>query len=188
MVDHYEVLQVHPKADPDVIRAAFRTLARKYHPDFGGDQRQMMALNDAWNVLGDRKRRAAYDANRAGGPRTRTPAEPPPADHVSAEARTEDPPAPASGPLAAAAARRAKARGETPAGQPRGTVIDFGRYAGWTVAAIAEHDPDYLLWLERTPVGRPLRAEIRGILGTHAPAATATAERPRSSLLRRRAR
>ena len=191
MVDHYEILQVHPKADPDVIRAAFRTLARKYHPDFGGDQRQMMALNDAWNILGDRKRRAAYDANRAGGTRTPTPTDPPrtgQATYAATRANTEDPPAEAAGPLAAAAARRAKARGETPAGQPRATMLDFGRYSGWTVAAVAEHDPDYLLWLERTPVGRPLRAEIRGLLGTHATATTATAERPRASLLRRRSR
>ena len=35
MPDYYEVLQVHPRAEEDVVRAAYRTLARKYHPDHG---------------------------------------------------------------------------------------------------------------------------------------------------------
>jgi hypothetical protein len=30
---------------------------------------------------------------------------------------------------------------------------------------LAAHDPDYLLWLERTPIGRPLRPEIQTFLG-----------------------
>ena len=178
MADHYEVLQVHPRAEPDVIRAAFRTLARKYHPDFGGDQRQMMAINDAWNVLSDRERRATYDASRL-GIRTR-PARP--ARPVMAE---EDRPEAPSGPIAAAAERRAEARGE-PIGRQSGTILDFGRYSGWSVGALAAHDPDYLLWLERTPYGRPLYAEIHGYLDRHAPVRAAVAERPRQSILRRR--
>ena len=48
-----------------MIRAAFRALARKHHPDAGGDARRMMALTDAWRVLGDRRARARYDAARA---------------------------------------------------------------------------------------------------------------------------
>src|SRR5206468_3218431 len=39
-------------------------------------------------------------------------------------------------------------------GTASGTVLDFGRYAGWTVGDLSRHDPDYLLWLERTPIGR----------------------------------
>ena len=67
MPDYYEVLQVHPRAESEVIRAAYRTLARKYHPDVeGGSSARMIALNDAWDVLGDPVRRAAYDAARAG--------------------------------------------------------------------------------------------------------------------------
>ena len=38
--DFYRVLQVDPSADPDVIEAAYKRLARKYHPDHnGGDVR-----------------------------------------------------------------------------------------------------------------------------------------------------
>ena len=33
--DHYEVLQAHPNAGAEVIRAAYRRLARMYHPDAG---------------------------------------------------------------------------------------------------------------------------------------------------------
>ena len=48
-----------------MIRAAYRALAHKYHPDNGGSQARMAALNDAWQVLGDPKRRATYDVTRA---------------------------------------------------------------------------------------------------------------------------
>ena len=77
MSDHYEVLQVHPRAEPDVIRAAYRILARKYHPDMGGDANRMIAINDAWDVLGDPARRAAYDAKRSSNRDLQSPAAPP---------------------------------------------------------------------------------------------------------------
>jgi curved DNA-binding protein CbpA len=171
MADYYEVLQVHPRAEPDVIRAAFRTLARKYHPDFGGDPRGMMELNEAWTVLGDRERRAAYDATRSGHrtrpapaaakPQARPQPRPQPR---STGSEPEQSPAP-QGSLAAAAERLAEAREDTPPiGRRSGSILDFGRYAGWSLGALAAHDPDYLLWLERTPIGRPLRAEIGGYL------------------------
>jgi len=189
MVDHYDVLQVSPHAEPDVIRAAFRALARRHHPDFGGDQRRMMQINEAWSVLGNRKRRAAYDATRPRG-RSRLDHAPmraaPPAYDASPVMAATRP----SGPIAAAAQRRAASEGRSeaggaPAGLGQGAVLDFGRYAGWSVAALAQHDPDYLLWLERTPIGRPLRSEIRERVGSGS-AATITAPAPRASLLRRR--
>jgi hypothetical protein len=46
------------------------------------------------------------------------------------------------------------------------TVIDFGHYAGRTVAELAGTDPDYLRWLERHPSGARYRAEIHRALGT----------------------
>lgn len=46
------------------------------------------------------------------------------------------------------------------------TVIDFGHYAGRTIAELAEADPDYLRWLERHPSGARYRAEIHRALGT----------------------
>lgn len=197
MADHYEVLQVHPTADPEVIRSAFRALARKFHPDFGGDQRTMMAINEAWSVLGDRRRRAAYDVARNAGRQPRgqytasgryewTPQQAPDRPASQPAPTPESGPA---GPIAAAAGRRAEGHGGPASGHGTGPVLDFGRYAGWSVSAVAQHDPDYLLWLERTPVGRRYGPDIRqAIERRSSPVATATAAMTRQSLLRRRAR
>ena len=43
--------------------------------------------------------------------------------------------------------------------------IDFGHYAGHTIAELAELDPDYLRWLARRPSGARYRSEIERILG-----------------------
>ncbi len=60
--DYYRILQVHPAAEPEVIQAAYRRLARKYHPDVGYDQEDLMqAINEAYEVLSDGDRRAQYD-------------------------------------------------------------------------------------------------------------------------------
>jgi hypothetical protein len=47
---------------------------------------------------------------------------------------------------------------------PRGTVLDFGRYKGWSIGQVATHDPDFLEWLQRSPSGRQYRAEIASFL------------------------
>lgn len=68
--DYYEVLQVHPAADPEVIQAAYRRLALKYHPDVNPGpqaQQRMAQLNAAYEVLRDPSRRRAYDRTRALG-------------------------------------------------------------------------------------------------------------------------
>ena len=68
MSNLYQVLQVSPEANTDVIRAAYRTLARAHHPDVNADPeatRQMRRLNAAYQILSDPDRRARYDAARA---------------------------------------------------------------------------------------------------------------------------
>jgi curved DNA-binding protein CbpA len=64
--DLYRVLQVDPSADPDVIEAAYKRLARRYHPDHNrGDssaEEQMKRINEAYRVLGKPALRADYDA------------------------------------------------------------------------------------------------------------------------------
>src|ERR1700690_3645545 len=97
MEDHYDVLQVNPRAEPEVIRAAYRVLARKYHPDHGGDAARMIALNDAWDVLGDADRRAVYDASRRVGGSRSAPPPPPPAPGEPAAAPPAGPASPAGG-------------------------------------------------------------------------------------------
>ena len=47
----------------------------------------------------------------------------------------------------------------------RAGVLDFGRYAGWSLRQIAMRDPDYLEWLRRTPAGRQYQTEIVTIRG-----------------------
>jgi molecular chaperone DnaJ len=58
----YAVLGVDRAAGTDAIRHAYRELARRHHPDSGGELREMMRINEAWHVLGDAERRASYDA------------------------------------------------------------------------------------------------------------------------------
>jgi len=65
-VNHYERLKVNPDAPVEVIRAAYRALAAKYHPDRHTQSQsthaEMVALNAAYEVLADPHTRAAYDA------------------------------------------------------------------------------------------------------------------------------
>ena len=64
MKNYYKLLQVDPEAEPEVIEAAFRRLALKYHPDVNREEAtaRMQALNEAWYVLRDPDRRRAYNA------------------------------------------------------------------------------------------------------------------------------
>jgi hypothetical protein len=41
-----------------------------------------------------------------------------------------------------------------PPGDPSGTVLTFGRYAGWSLGEVARRDVDYIEWLDRMPIGR----------------------------------
>lgn len=71
----YEILGVPKTADADTIRKAYRKLARKHHPDVNpGDAKAedtFKGISAAYEVLGDDKKRAAYDefgdASLAGG-------------------------------------------------------------------------------------------------------------------------
>jgi curved DNA-binding protein CbpA len=70
-VDPYAVLQVAPTAEQEVIHAAFRALALKYHPDRDGTgyaSRRMLALNAAYALLRDEAARAAWDRSLRAAP------------------------------------------------------------------------------------------------------------------------
>lgn len=66
--DYYEILEVHPKASEEIIRKAYLTLAKKYHPDANkGNEnwatQKMKDLNEAFEVLSDLDKRREYDRN-----------------------------------------------------------------------------------------------------------------------------
>ncbi|WP_066587810.1 DnaJ domain-containing protein [Sphingomonas pruni] len=74
--DYYAMLGVTPDADQAVIRAAWKALLRKYHPDTAHDvpdaAERTRAFNAAWAVLGNSNRRIAYDLERAAPPADET--------------------------------------------------------------------------------------------------------------------
>ncbi len=62
--DYYKVLGVERTDNEEVIKKAFRRLARKYHPDVSkaaDAQARMQEINEAYEVLRDKEKRAAYD-------------------------------------------------------------------------------------------------------------------------------
>jgi hypothetical protein len=139
--DLYRVLQVDPGADLDVIQAAYRVLARRFHPDHAGNDAMMKRLNAAWEVLQDANRRGDYDRKRTSG-------------ETGQEAIVP------SAPKRGAAVDHAG----PPPGRAFGTVLTYGRYEGWSLGQVATVDPEFLEWLMSVPGGRYLRPEIVAIL------------------------
>jgi len=64
--DHYSTLGAGEGEAREEIERRYKRLARRHHPDRGGDEEEMKAVNEAWRVLGDAEARRAYDARRAG--------------------------------------------------------------------------------------------------------------------------
>lgn len=71
--DYYNTLGVSKGASDDEIKKAYRKLAHKHHPDkAGGDEKKFKEINEAYQVLSDKSKRAQYDQfgqtfNQAGG-------------------------------------------------------------------------------------------------------------------------
>jgi curved DNA-binding protein CbpA len=201
--DPYKILQVDSEAEDEVIQAAYRRLAQKYHPDVATRPEaaaRMSGINAAWEVLRDPARRASHDlarrlavrdAERAKAAADARPPTPPP----SARAATSGQGASHSGSGAGTAPSQPR-RAETvstdwtsgrsshgggydpsqmgapdglgaagpPPGDPSGTVLNFGRCAGWSIGEVARRDLDYIEWLDRMPIGRTYRDELDVIL------------------------
>ena len=147
--DFYRVMQVDPAADPEIIKAAYRVLARKLHPDLTGDESGMKRLNEAWDVLRDPKRRGAYDTQR------------------EALARAAGIPFPSHSSTLGGSVQ-AKSLVDDHAGPPPGNaygpVVTFGRYEGWSIGEIARVDKPFLEWLKGVQAGRHLTHQISELL------------------------
>ena len=59
--NYYDVLGVKKDASADEIKKAFRKLARKHHPDAGGEEEKFKEINEAYEVLSDKEKRSQYD-------------------------------------------------------------------------------------------------------------------------------
>ena len=221
--DPYKVLQVDSEAEDEVIQAAYRRLAQKYHPDVAAGAEaaaRMAGINAAWEILRDPTRRAALDLARRlavrNAERAAAASGPAAADRPSTPAPGH---APASRPSSGQPAGPSAPRGETvstdwtsgrssqgggydpsqmgapdglgaaglPPGDPSGTVLNFGRYAGWSLGEIARRDLNYIEWLDRMPIGRTYRDELDAILRRTGLRQSASAEaQERRGLFRRR--
>ena len=64
--DYYRILGLAENAEPEVIRAVFKQLAHRYHPDKHPDQayQTMSAINEAYQHLSDPRLKARYDQRR----------------------------------------------------------------------------------------------------------------------------
>ena len=144
-IDYYETLQISVNADPETIHRIYRILAQRFHPDVDPTLEaasRMKEINAAYAVLRDPAQRSQYDARLASRRDRRM------GDRVIRHADE----------VAYGAAG-------APVGPPQGSVVDFGRYSGWTLGQIKRADPGFLEWLMRVPAGRSMKEEISQLLG-----------------------
>lgn len=147
---YYQVLMVDPGVDDDVLTAVHtRLVERARGADAGGRNRERLeAIEEAYGVLHDRERRRRYDLEQAY------------ASDRHAVPVTSGPPSV----ITIGSARSGVDAVRAPVLTGSARVLDFGRYAGWSLRQVAMRDRDYLEWLRRAPGGRQYRAEIAAIL------------------------
>jgi molecular chaperone DnaJ len=62
MKDYYTTLGISKSASEEEVKKAYRKLAHQYHPDkAGGDEKKFKEINEAYQVLSDKNKRAQYD-------------------------------------------------------------------------------------------------------------------------------
>ena len=159
----YSVLGVRHDVDDADIAAAYRSLARVYHPDVAGESgnARMSRINAAWDRLRDPRRRDDYDRELGIYPVRRAPPRHVPKKRAFRSASTSAAAASSATASRAAHHRRDGTGGAgAPPGKPSGSVLQFGRHIGWSIGEVARIDPGYLEWLEHRREGAPFADEI----------------------------
>jgi curved DNA-binding protein CbpA len=149
--DAYRLLQIDPLAEGIVLDAAYRALARQYHPEGDTPNPARMAdINRAYALIRTPELRRRYDTERKFQPVGPAPAASP--------SPTSD--------LRSRLQREELSNGNAPEdGQiGPGSMLDFGRYEGWRLRDLARRDPDYLRWLARHSSGIRFRTAIDQVL------------------------
>ena len=68
-MDYYKALGIEKTASETEIKRAYRKLAQQHHPDTGqGDEKKFKEVTEAYEVLGDKQKRAQYDQFGSAGP------------------------------------------------------------------------------------------------------------------------
>lgn len=65
-MNYYEILEVSQSATQEIIKIAYKNLAKKYHPDIVSTEianRKMQELNEAYEILSNPEKRKEYDTN-----------------------------------------------------------------------------------------------------------------------------
>jgi curved DNA-binding protein CbpA len=153
----YDVLMISPAADRQLITVVYRHLAKRYHPDVDPSREaeaRMAELNEAYDILSDRDKRARYDEQlgvEVGRPTLG------PGNDAADDA--------SGGPRHTSAASPYGEAGPPPVNpEPKGPILTFGRYRGWALNQVGRFDRDYLEWLARTTMGRNYRRELDELL------------------------
>ncbi|HEY7737461.1 MAG TPA: DnaJ domain-containing protein [Candidatus Limnocylindria bacterium] len=146
--DAYSLLQIDPLAEEIVLDAAYRALARRYHPDGESPNPARMAdINRAYALIRTPDLRRRYDTERKFHPVGPAPTTPSPVSDLRSRLHPDAAdPQPASGEYGP------------------GSALDFGRYEGWRLRELARRDPDYLRWLARHSSGIRYRSAIDQVL------------------------
>ena len=71
MATHYETLGISEDASDNEIKSAYKKLARKYHPDVGGDEKKFKEISAAYDSIKTTEKRQQYDAQRRFGDNVR---------------------------------------------------------------------------------------------------------------------
>ncbi len=59
--DYYKLLGLARNATKEEVKKAYRSLAHKFHPDKGGDEKRFKEINEAYQILSDERKRTQYD-------------------------------------------------------------------------------------------------------------------------------